>query len=784
MARTFVMGDPQAPLAKTLELVLAAGGGWWLWRLDARVRTYLDGPAVGTTRVMAAPKVLARGAPVSTDRLVGTLARLGYVERADALDGPGTFTRATDTVELWQRAGGAPWQDRWYRARVVVTGGRVATLLDLDGQQELERVEFRPEPLAVAGAGGSLLEATSESVPGYCRDAILAAEDRYFFRHPGVNPFAILRALLVNVRRGSVVQGGSTVTQQLVKNAFLSPRRSYVRKVQEAVLAVLLEARASKTEILGRYLASVYLGTDGGVPVHGLAQGALVHMGKPVPTLDVGECALLAGMIRSPNRLSPRRHPEAAKVRRDEVLQLMVESGFLDGPGAVAAQARPLVPAPAGVRAVGALYVADQVRRELVAILPADVRASPGLTVYTAVDADMQRDAEEAVRDGLAGLEARYARLVEGTLQGALVAIEPSSGRVRALVGGRDYRRSQLDHAVATRRQPGSTFKPFVYLTAVDPARMGPDDVRTVASLVDDEPLQVRQGERLWQPANYDDTYHGRVSLADALAKSMNTATVRIALGVGVQRVVDTVRALGITTPMPVVPSLALGTAEVSLLELSAAYAVLPAGGVYHRPRVIMGVSSADGEVLYTDATTAERVLDPGVAYLGTYLLEQVIERGTGHGARLAGVRGAAAGKTGTTDDARDAWFVGFTPDLATGVWVGRDDAKPTGLSGSVAALPIWSHFVRTVSARFAARDFPVPANVVWFDVDPATGLRATPSCPARRAMPFLRGIAPSRLCDQHDRLAAPARTERPGREGPIRGPIRGFGNWLRGLFR
>jgi membrane peptidoglycan carboxypeptidase len=294
----------------------------------------------------------------------------------------------------------------------------------------------------------------------------------------------------------------------------------------------------------------------------------------------------------------------------------------------------------------------------------------------------------------------------------------------------------------------------------------------------------VRQGERLWQPANYDDTYHGRVSLADALAKSMNTATVRIALGVGVQRVVDTVRALGITTPMPVVPSLALGTAEVSLLELSAAYAVLPAGGVYHRPRVIMGVSSADGEVLYTDATTAERVLDPGVAYLGTYLLEQVIERGTGHGARLAGVRGAAAGKTGTTDDARDAWFVGFTPDLATGVWVGRDDAKPTGLSGSVAALPIWSHFVRTVSARFAARDFPVPANVVWFDVDPATGLLATPSCPARRAMPFLRGIAPSRLCDQHDRLAAPARTERPGREGPIRGPIRGFGNWLRGLFR
>jgi membrane peptidoglycan carboxypeptidase len=432
------------------------------------------------------------------------------------------------------------------------------------------------------------------------------------------------------------------------------------------------------------------------------------------------------------------------------------------------------------VSAVGALYVADQVRRELSEILPADVRDSPGLTVFTAVDADLQRDAEVAVRDGLSGLEARYDRLGAGTLQGALIAIDPASGRVRALVGGRDYRRSQLDHAVGSKRQPGSTFKPFVYLTAIDPARMGPDDVRTVASLVDDDPIQVRQGARLWQPANYDGTYHGRVSLADALAKSMNTATVRVALGVGVQRVIDTARALGITTPMPAVPALALGTAEVSLLELTAAYAVLPAGGVHHRPRVIVGVTSADGEILFTDATTAERVLDPGVAYLGTYMLQQVVERGTGHGARLAGVRGPAAGKTGTTDAARDAWFVGFTPDLAAGVWVGRDDAKPIGLGGSLAALPIWSHFIRTVSARWATRDFAVPANIVWFDVDPSSGLLATPACPARRSTPFLRGVSPTRLCDQHARPTPPppAERERPG------GPIRGFGDWLRGLFR
>jgi penicillin-binding protein 1B len=372
------------------------------------VRTYLDGPAVGTTRIFAAPKTLTAGTPVAPERLVAVLARLGYVERRGESElGPGTFRRHAAGFDVWQYDVPVPWPRTARRARIAVEDGRVASLVPLDGGEPPRALEFRPEPLAVGGDGGSALEATAEAVPDHCRDAVLAAEDRHFFRHPGVDPVAIVRAAIANVVPGGLTQGGSTLTQQLVKNTFLSPRRTVTRKVQEAMIALLLEARATKREILGRYLASVYLGTDGGVPVHGLAQGALVHFGKPLRELTAGECATLAGMIRAPNRLAPRRHPEAARARRDQVLALMAESGFLSPEERARAAAMPVTPAPAGVRPVGALYVADQVQRELLRVLPSDVARSPGLVVYTGVDADTQHDAERAVRDGLAALGSR-----------------------------------------------------------------------------------------------------------------------------------------------------------------------------------------------------------------------------------------------------------------------------------------------------------------------------------------------------------------------------------------
>ncbi|HWP67046.1 MAG TPA: PBP1A family penicillin-binding protein [Candidatus Limnocylindria bacterium] len=746
-------------------------------RLDRRVRLYLEGPAIGTTRIFAAPKTLTAGTPVAPERLVAVLERLGYAERPGAELIPGTFRRDPGAIALWQYDVRVPWPRQARRVQITLADSRVSALVPLDGGEPPRALEFRPEPLAVGGDGGSALEATAEAVPDHCRDAVLAAEDRHFFAHPGVDPIAILRALIANLTPGGGTQGGSTITQQLVKNTFLSPRRTLTRKAQEAVIALLLEARASKREILGRYLASVYLGTDGGVPIHGLAQGALVHFGKPLRDLDVAECATLAGMIRSPNRLAPRRHPDAARARRNQVLALMQESGFLDAQRAAAAKAAPIAPAPANVRPVGALYVADQVQRELQRLLPPDVARSPGLLVYTGVDSDTQHDAERAVRDGLAAL-ARQRGESAARLQAALVAIDPLSGRIRALMGGRDYRTSQLDRTAHARRQPGSTFKPFVYLTALDPSRSG-GATRTLASFLDDDAISLRAGGRLWTPANYDGTYHGPVTLPDALARSLNAATVRLALDVGIPRIARTAEDLGLTGPLPTVPSLALGAGETSLLELTAAYGVLAAGGVRRPPTLVVAVTSADGELLYTAPSESRQVVAPGVAYLVTRLLQGVMDEGTGYAARRAGLRGPLAGKTGTTDDTRDAWFVGYSPDIVAGVWVGRDEGGETGLTGATGALPIWTEFMRSVQRRYVERPFYAPPDILWREIDPQTGQLATAYCPLRRRLPFLRDTLPAETCTVHGGPTLVRHDPRERRE-----PREDGGGGIRGFFR
>jgi penicillin-binding protein 1B len=752
-----------------------------LW-LDARVRAYLAGPPLGSARIYAAPTVLRPGAPVPRGGLVRALARLGY--RPGGTLAPGEFRADGGTIDVAARPSPAPWAPppRW--ARVVVRDGAVAELRDRAGRP-LDQFELDPEVLALLGAGGPSLDPGGEAAPAVCRAAVLAAEDRHFFHHPGVDPLAVARALWTNVRAGERLQGGSTITQQLAKNAFLSPRRTVRRKIEEAVLAILLEARATKEQILRRYLASVYLGVDGGLPVHGLAQGAEVYFGKPLGQLGPAECALLAGIIRAPNGLAPRRRPRAALARRNHVLALMVSDGSLDAATAARARAEPLRLAAPRARAVAALYVAAQVRRELARVVAPEVAAAPGLAVFTGIDADAQREAERAVRRQLAAVERGRRR--REPLQAALVALDPYTGQVRALVGGRDYGSSPLDRALRARRQPGSAFKPFVYLAALDPGSRGAARPWTVVSTVDDSPVTVRSGGRLWQPANYDGSFAGPLPLEDALAESRNAATVRLALDVGLGAVARAATNLGLRGPFPPVPALALGVAETSLLELAAAYGVFASGGVWRRPALVVGVVSASGETVYAAPRMERRVLAPGVAYLMTYLLERVVDVGTGRGARAAGLTGAAAGKTGTTDDTRDAWFIGFTPELVAGVWVGLDRGGPTGLTGAQGALPIWTEFVRAISPG-AERAFPVPEDVVWREVDPATGLLATSGCPERRREPFLAATAPELPCDRHRPLwtavgEGVAGAVRGGGQAVGAGGRRAFG-WLGRLFR
>ena len=718
--------------------------------LDGRVRAYLAGPPLGGARIYAAPSTLSVGELVPGGSLARKLSRLGYRRSSDmhAALAPGEFRAQGQTVEIAQRPSPAPAAEQPRRVRVTLRGSRVLELRDSDAGP-LARLDLEPETLAVINGGGPALGADAEVVPPACRAAVLAAEDRNFFRHPGVDPLAIARALLADLRAGSARQGGSTLTQQLVKNAFLSPHRTVWRKLEEAVLALLLDVRASKEEIFARYLSSVYLGADGGLPVHGFAQAAAVYFAKPLADLGPAECALLAGIIRSPNALSPRRHPQGAVARRNQVLTAMAAEQRLDPTVAAQAAAEPLVLAPPSVRPVAALYVAAEVARELPEILAAEIAEAPGLTVFTSIDADAQRAAERATHRGLAALERGRRR--RGPLQAALVALDPQTGRIRAMVGGRDYRSSPLDRAVHAHRQPGSAFKPFVYLAALDPARRAAGTAPfTVVSPIEDEPLSVRVGTGVWRPVNYDGTFAGTIPLEKALAESRNAATVRLALAVGIETVARTAADLGIISPLPRVPALALGVAETSVLELTAAYGVFASGGLRRPPALVVAVASGTGEWIYTAPAAEERVLDPPVAYLVTHLLQGVIDTGTGRPARAAGLTGAAAGKTGTTDDTRDAWFIGYTADVVAGVWVGLDDGGPTGLTGAQGALPIWTEFVRAVGDTDPPREFPVPDGIVWRDVDPASGGLATSGCPEVRHEPFLAGTEPQQPCALH----------------------------------
>src|SRR6266478_1788305 len=495
-----------------------------------------------------------------------------------------------------------------------------------------------------------------------------------------------------------------------------------------------------------------------------------------------------AGRVRATgghHPLAERSLAAPPPARRARVLEVMVQDGLDKSVGAEA-MATPLKLAPPRARPVAALYVAAEVARELPRLLPRAVAEAPGLSVFTSIDADAQREAERATRHGVAALERGRRR--RAPLQAALVALDPNTGRVRALVGGRDYGSSPLDRAVRSRRQPGSAFKPFVYVAALDPARRGAAPPRTVVSLVEDTPLSVRVGARVWQPVNYDGTFAGTIPLEDAIAESRNAATVRVALDVGLDAVARAAADLGIASPLPRVPALALGVAETTLLELTAAYGVFASGGVRRPPTLVVAVASADGETLYAAPPEEEHVIDPGVAYLVTHLLEGVVDRGTGRPAREAGLTGSAAGKTGTTDDTRDAWFVGFTPEVVAGVWVGLDGGGPTGLTGAQGALPIWTDFVRATSGEASEQDFPVPDDIVWREVDPASGELATAGCPESRHEPFLAGTEPTEPCRLH-REVWTAVGEEIG--GAVRGGGRAIGStgrrlsdWFRRLFR
>ncbi|KKM09195.1 penicillin-binding protein [Clostridiales bacterium PH28_bin88] len=573
-------------------------------------------------------------------------------------------------------------------------------------------------------------------IPEDLRNAVVAVEDARFYRHYGVDPIGILRATMKNLLAGEVVEGGSTITQQLAKNLYLTPRRTLTRKLQEIYLAIKLERTYTKDEILEMYLNQIYFGEG----AYGVEVASRTYFGKSVRELDISESTLLAGLPRAPSRYSPFTDLEAALGRRKVVLRRMVEQGMLSPESAHTVDETPVELAarqPAG----RAAYVVQEIQRYIASRYPEgeDLLYRGGLTIYTTLDRDMQVAAEDAVKQGMVERDV--------DLEAALVAVDPKNGYIKAMVGGRRFSKSQYNRATRRPgRQPGSAMKPFLYAAAIDRGF-------TEASIFRCEPVSFPQptGE-VYAPTDYGKPFHYRdMTLKEALKVSDNIVAVRLNAALGPEAMADYARRLGITTSLRPFLSLALGTSEVVPVELAAAYGPFASQGLKAKPFLILQVLDREGRTLEENRPLLEFVLDPRTSYVVTDMLISVLKPG-GTASHLAPLVGrVAAGKTGSTQEYRDGWFVGYTTELVAAVWVGFDDyRRPVGIPGGVVAGPIWAQFMREALKDIPPHDFPIPAGVVTMSVCTQNGKLATSACPSPMQMSFLEGTAPSTWCDVH----------------------------------
>lgn len=714
--------------------------GPWIWYLDQHAsQRFGERQWKQAGRVYARALELYPGRPLSGADLALELEAAGMRRTQPLL--PGRFTQIENryTVALPE----LEFADGKQPARTIVVtlaADRVASL-DGPGDNPLALVRLPPAEL------GSLLPFDERDrtlvpiaeFPTLLVAGIQAVEDRQFRYHHGIDPKAILRALISNFRSGGVVQGGSTITQQLVKNLFLTSDRNLLRKFNEAVMAISLEARFDKAEILEAYLNDVYLGQRGNQAIHGFGRAAEYYFGLPVSSLSTDQIALLIGMVRGASWYNPTRNPERARARRDLVLGMFLETGLIDRGEYESALERPL---GAGVgdmaRSRAHPGFMDLVRRQLKADYRDSDLREKGLRIHTTLSPLAQQRAERALADGLAEIDESG-----GNLQGAIVLAQPDSGEIRALVGDRNYQRIGFNRALDARRPVGSVIKPFLYLLALaDPARF------TLVTPIDDEPLSVPQrGREDWRPRNYDQTSHGTVPLLAALANSYNQATVRVGLQVGVHPLFRLLEQLGVAPGSARHPAAFLGAVDLSPMQVTQLYQSIASGGYSAPLRAITDVVDSDGNAIARYPIRLRPIQERDALALLDFALEQAASTGTGASlswrlkepaARAATIRG----KTGTTSDRRDAWFAGYTSQWLGVVWVGRDDNAPAGVSGAASALPIWAKMFDALPQLPENRQWP--AGIDWFWVDWPSPMLADESCAGARAIPFIAGSQPA----------------------------------------
>jgi len=711
------------------------------------------------TRIFADFTPLKPGAPLAADDILEKLDRLGYRQNSVVAQ-PGDYINGRGQIDIYTRdfrhpSGHYPAQP----VRVVFNrGGGIASVVSLKEAAPLDNAALEPELLTsiLSDQLENRQPVTLNQVPQHLQDAVVVTEDVRFWHHPGIDPLGILRALGRNVRAHGVAEGGSTLTQQLVKNYYLTSERTMKRKILEAFMAVILDAKYSKQEILEAYLNDIYLGRNRSISIIGVGEASRFYFGKPVTDIDVAQAALLAGMIGGPNNYSPFADPQRALDRRNTVLGLMLHYRKIDQAMYDKSIAEPLPQKPFRQKpGLGSItdYV-DRVLQEMSTDYGVKDVKGQGYAIYTAIDLNAQNAAAQLVDANLRQLEQHHGNLrrASSPLQGVLIHVDVQSGEIRSLVGGRNYDLSQFNRALSAKRQVGSLFKPFVYVTAFEPS-LSQQNI-TPATLVSDTRLPPMKQYGNWSPRNYEDEYHGTVTVAEAIEQSMNSASVRIGLACGIGPVVKTAHTLGIQQQLdPDNPSILLGAADLPPIEMADAYSTIAREGSRLPLHTIRFVTNDRGALLTTPGEIKPvQVFPARDMYVLLDVMRGVLDRGTAAAARSMGFRRPAAGKTGTTNDKRDAWFIGFTPQTLTLAWVGFDDNTPTGLAGGEAAVPVWTRYMQTVTNSQPVTDFGIPGGITAARIDEASGGLATENCPPRSVVTeaFKSGMEPNFPCPLH----------------------------------
>jgi penicillin-binding protein 1B len=729
--------------------------------IDARLSGHI---LQNTTQIFSGPDDISPGQAWGPDDLTAYLERAGYRPEHDD-SSLGQFTAQGNTVDI------LPSKLSYFEGKnalaVQFSGKTIRSIRPLGGGSEMPEAQIEPELITnlFDSAREKRRSVRYDDLPLTLRNAILSAEDKRFFEHPGFDFVRIVAAAWNDLRHGSHLQGASTITMQVARTFFLSTDRNWGRKLAEAMLSLELEQRFTKQQIFEMYANEVYLGNRGSFGIRGFAEASVAYFGKDMQQLTLPECAFLAGIIRAPNYYSSSdRHPSRALQARDRVLAQMLENHYITDADLQQAKREPLKIVHASMSGSEAPYFVDMVKDHLLDKYSENQLLSHNYRVYTTLDPALQHAAAAAVDAGMKNVDALLARRYEKwrrelakknsnepvpQAQVALVALDPRTGEIKALIGGRDYGQSQLNHALA-HRQPGSVFKPFVYAAAFDNAVDNVQPIVTPATTIEDEPTTFEFDGQEYTPNNYGEKFMGHVTVREALTNSLNVATVKVAEMIGYGRVVQIARQMGLGNNIMPTPAVALGAYEMTPVDVAAGYTAFADNGVRAEPEFVRSVVGSDGTVLEKFTPQTHVVLDPRVAYLVTNIMEDVLNKGTGAAVRARGFALPAAGKTGTS---RDGWFAGFTSNLVCVIWIGFDDNRDLGLPGGETSAPIWADFMIRATSLPGYRDvkdFDMPEGVQSLLIDSDTLELATPDCPNTRQEVFIAGSAPTQFCEVH----------------------------------